>query len=60
MSKNSLIPGKTPEQVRRAEGAATRQAKRDERTPEQQLALLDSRPGDAVKERARLNGQING
>jgi len=45
---------------RRAE-AAHRQLKRDQRSPKQQLAKLDSRLGKgvgAVKERARLQAQI--
>jgi len=57
MSKNSGVTGKTPWQVARAEAAQVRQAHRDERTPDEQLALLDTRPGSSVRERLRL---ING
>lgn len=41
-----------------AEVIALRMEERAKRTPEQQLALLDSRPGKAKKERARLLKQI--
>lgn len=54
MSKNSGIPGKTVPQARRAEGARNRQLDRALRTTEQQLALLDQRPGRSARERARL------
>jgi hypothetical protein len=55
MSKNSGVTGKTVPQVIRAQLAAERVLKRAERTPEQQLALLDTRPGNSARERARLS-----
>lgn len=39
--------------TKRAE-AYDRQTERNKRTPKQQLALLDRRPGEAKAERARL------
>jgi hypothetical protein len=47
----------------RREEAEKRQSARDARSPEQQLALLDSKLGDgkgAKKERARLQAIIDG
>lgn len=35
-----------------------RQATRAERTPTEQLTLLDKRPGESARERARLEAQI--
>jgi len=40
--------------------AHQRQLERDNRTPEEQLALLDERPGQAQKERHRLLTRIEG
>lgn len=54
MSKRSGVTGKTVDQLARAEAAVIRQAERDERTAEEQLALLDQRPGKSRRERARL------
>jgi hypothetical protein len=54
MSKNSGVTGKTVPQLIRQRFAADRAAARAERTNEQQLALLDQRPGNATRERARL------
>lgn len=54
MSEKSLIKGKTPWQAARAENAQKRQAMRDDRSPQEQLALLDDRPGESKRERARL------
>jgi len=47
---------KTREQ--KAKEAAVRQAKRDGRTPEQQIELLKNRMGASAKEIARLEKQI--
>lgn len=58
MSEHSTTPGKTPEQERRAVAAALRQEERDQRSPAEQLAELDHRPGDSVRERARLQKLI--
>lgn len=41
-----------------AEVITLRMEERAKRSPEQQLALLDSRPGESKKERARLLKQI--
>lgn len=54
MSKHSAIPGKTPWQAARSEGAKKRQAERDARTPAEQLALLDTRRGQSKREREHL------
>ncbi|MDH6199240.1 small-conductance mechanosensitive channel [Mycobacterium frederiksbergense] len=54
MSKNSGVPGKTVPQAIRAEAARNRQLDRALRTAEQQIALLDQRPGQSARERARL------
>lgn len=54
MSKNSGVNGRTVPQVMRYANAVDRQILRNERTTEQQLALLDQRPGNAARERARL------
>lgn len=50
----SGVPGKTPFAVARALSAAQRQAAREQRSPEEQLALLDGRPGNSRAERTRL------
>ena len=54
MSKGSGVAGKTIPQLHRAEAAAQRKAERDSRSTEEQLKLLDTRPGNSAKERARL------
>lgn len=54
MSKNSGVSGKTVPQVIRYANAVDRQELRNERTTQQQLALLDERPGNSARERARL------
>lgn len=54
MSKNSGVNGRTVPQVMRYANAVDRQILRNERTTEQQLALLDQRPDNAARERARL------
>lgn len=54
MTKNSGVPGKTVPQLIRAQAAEVRKRERAARTDEYQLALLDTRPGDSRKERARL------
>ena len=54
MSKATGVKGKTPDQLRRAEDAVTRQAERDKLTAEVQLTKLWSRPGESVQERQRL------
>lgn len=43
-----------PREQRQAE-AQERQAERDRRSPEQQLAVLNGRPGGALRERATLS-----
>ena len=43
-----------PERARRRAAAAERQAKRDARTPQEQIALILTRPGFSVREAARL------
>lgn len=54
MTHRSGVTGKTVPQVIRYAAAVDRQAERDARTSEQQLALLDSRPGNSTRERERL------
>lgn len=44
-----------PREVRQAE-ALERQEEARRRKPSEQLALLDQRPGNAIKERSRLEG----
>jgi hypothetical protein len=46
--------GKTPYQEARAIGAAKRKEARDARSIDEQLALLDQRPGESKRERKRL------
>lgn len=55
MSKQSGVIGKTPWQVARSERAIVRQEDRKARTAQEQLALLDGRPGESRRERARLS-----
>lgn len=43
-----------PERARRRAAAAERQAKRDARTPEEQAAIILTRPGSSARETARL------
>lgn len=56
MSKATGMKGFTPDRLRRAADADTRRIAREERNDEQQLALLDARPGGAARERSRLVG----
>lgn len=58
MSKNSSVAGKTPWQAARSEGAAKRKAVYEARTPQEQLALLEDRPGSSARERKRLADRI--
>lgn len=55
MSKNSGVAGKTVPQLQRVQPAKDRQAARDARSADEQLALLDQRPGQSAKERRRLS-----
>jgi hypothetical protein len=52
------MPGKTPWQAARAQRAAERQAKYAERSAEEQLALLDFRPGASTREKKRLERKL--
>lgn len=54
MSHKSGVPGKTVVQLQRVEPALKRQALREARSNAEQLTELDSRPGQAARERARL------
>jgi hypothetical protein len=54
VSRGSGVPGKTMLQLARSLAGAKRQAARDARTIEEQLTLLDTRPGKSVAEHARL------
>ncbi len=54
MSKGSGVAGKTVIQLARSLGAVERKERREARTAAEQLAVLDSRPGKASKERRRL------
>jgi hypothetical protein len=55
MSKATGIKGYTPDHLRRKEDAEKRQAAHSARSAEEQLALLDERPGKALRERERLS-----
>jgi hypothetical protein len=54
VSEHSGVPGKTPWQAARAQRAAERKTAYEARTVEEQLVLLDSRPGASKRERKRL------
>lgn len=54
MSEHSGVDGKTPHQLARSIGAARRKELHDARTVEEQLALINERPGESRRERARL------
>lgn len=54
MSRTCLHPNKTSRQASAIELAKERAM----RSPQQQLVLLNSRPGNSARERARLNRQI--
>lgn len=54
MSKTTGIKGKTMPQVIRMQSAEVRLRERAVRSAAEQLAVLDTRPGNAVRERARL------
>lgn len=54
MSKATGIKGYTPDRLRRSQEAAVRKESRSLLTNEDQLALLDTRPGNSARERARL------
>lgn len=54
MTTNSGVTGKTVNQVIRYANAVDRQAIRDQRTIEEQITLLDDRPGNSYRERRRL------
>jgi hypothetical protein len=41
--------------IKKQDEAQERQNARDLRTTQEQLALIDARPGNSAKERARLN-----
>lgn len=43
-----------PDRLRRQQEAKQRQAERDVRDPVAQLRLLDDRPGESARERARI------
>lgn len=58
MTRKSGVPGKTVRQLYRAQDAATRQVLRQQRTPQQQCELLDTRPGESRRERLRLGYMI--
>lgn len=55
MTKKSGVNGKTVPQLARSLAAAKRQEQRDLRSSGEQLGLLDARPGEALRERKRLN-----
>jgi hypothetical protein len=54
MTKNSGVSGKTIPQLIRAQAAEVRQRERASRSDAYQLALLDNRPGQSLRERRRL------
>lgn len=58
MSKATGVAGKTPQQLSRHQRALERQAARNNRTVDEQLLLLDTRPGNSSKERAGLIYQL--
>ncbi len=43
-----------PDKARRRADAVARQAKRDARTTDEQLRILDTRPGESTREAIRL------
>lgn len=54
MSKNSGVKGKTIPQLHRSQAAEVRKRERESRSVDEQIALLDCRPGLSSRERARL------
>lgn len=58
MSKGTGIKGMTVPHLSRANRAQELRVAREARTPQQQLALLDERPGKASRERRRLLGLV--
>lgn len=54
MSKGTGIKGYTPDRLRRSKDARERQDARDQRTAEEQLYLIATRPGKSAKERRNL------
>ncbi len=54
MSENSGVKGKTVPQLHRAQAAEVRKRERESRSVDEQIALLDTRPGRSERERARL------
>jgi len=54
MTKTTGIKGKTVPQVIRTQAAEVRLRERAVRSAAEQLAVLDTRPGKSVRERARL------
>lgn len=56
MSKGTGIKGYTPDRLRRLDDAIKRQEARNARYDADQLVLLESRPGESNRERARLAG----
>ncbi len=49
-----------PLRTSRQNSAKNLALEREKRSPQQQLALLDSRPGNSTRERARLRKMIAG
>lgn len=58
MTKTTGIPGKTMPQLIRKQAAEVQQRERATRTDIEQLNYLDTRPGLAIRERARLTRRI--
>jgi hypothetical protein len=54
MTPKSGTPGKTVHALARSLAAIKRQKQREQRSAEQQLEMLDTRPGHAASERIRL------
>ncbi len=54
MSKATGIKGYTPDRHRRSQDALRRLKAREARGAQEQLELLDTRPGNSTRERERL------
>lgn len=54
MSKNSGVKGKTIPQLHRAQAAEVRKRARGSRSVDEQIALINARPGKSAKEISAL------
>lgn len=58
MTKSTGVKGKTMHGLARSQGAAKRFAAHAQRSVQEQLALLDGRPGESRRERTRLSAAL--